>query len=257
LQIDPLTVAAQIFNFGLLVWLLNRFLYKPIVNVIAAREQAIKERIEQAEALKAEAEQQRLAYERQRAELESAREQYLREAREEARRLREQLLEQAAAEAEEERKRWLEQLAAEQRELSARVQEGIIRQAGAVARKLLREMSGAELGDGVITALAARLEEHAERLAQAQPPVTVRLSFAPSPEQAERIRSVLGRLMNRELGEDDVKVVHDESLLLGAEVQLEDVALAWTARDFVAAWEEDAAEMMAAPGGGELDGAGA
>lgn len=255
MQIDTLTVVAQIFNFALLVWLLNRFLYKPVVNVIAAREDAVNQRIAQAEALKAEAQQQLLAYQRQRAELDAARERLLQEAREEARRLREQLLAQVAAEADAERQRLLEQLEAEKRELTEAVQEGLIRQAGAVAKRLLRDMAGADLGDGVIAALAARLEDNSELLAKAPLPVTVRVSFVPSDQQAARLRSILSGLMNRELGDEDVVVLHDEALLLGAEVQLDGTLLAWHAREFVAAWEEDAAALAAGRGGGEGDGA--
>src|SRR5450631_3657146 len=39
--IDWFTVGAQILNFLVLVWLLKRFLYKPILNAIESREKRI------------------------------------------------------------------------------------------------------------------------------------------------------------------------------------------------------------------------
>ena len=39
--IDWFTVGAQVLNFLILVWLLKRFLYKPILNAIDAREKRI------------------------------------------------------------------------------------------------------------------------------------------------------------------------------------------------------------------------
>ena len=39
--IDWFTVGAQALNFAILVWLLKRFLYKPILNAIDARESRI------------------------------------------------------------------------------------------------------------------------------------------------------------------------------------------------------------------------
>ena len=39
--IDWFTVSAQAVNFLILVWLLNRFLYKPILNAIDVREKLI------------------------------------------------------------------------------------------------------------------------------------------------------------------------------------------------------------------------
>ena len=39
--IDWFTVGAQLLNFGILVWLMKRFLYQPVLDAIAAREQKI------------------------------------------------------------------------------------------------------------------------------------------------------------------------------------------------------------------------
>jgi len=39
--IDWFTVVAQVVNFLILVWLLKRFLYRPILNAIDAREKRI------------------------------------------------------------------------------------------------------------------------------------------------------------------------------------------------------------------------
>lgn len=46
--IDWFTVIAQFFNFLLLVWLLKRFLYKPIMNAVDRREQTIQEQLSHA-----------------------------------------------------------------------------------------------------------------------------------------------------------------------------------------------------------------
>src|SRR5689334_7374676 len=48
--IDWFTVAAQIINFLLLVWLLKRFLYGRILRAIEARERGIAERLAEADA---------------------------------------------------------------------------------------------------------------------------------------------------------------------------------------------------------------
>jgi F-type H+-transporting ATPase subunit b len=39
--IDWFTVGAQVLNFVILVWLLKRFLYRPILNAVDARETRI------------------------------------------------------------------------------------------------------------------------------------------------------------------------------------------------------------------------
>ena len=53
--IDWFTVSAQIVNFLILVWLLQRFLYRPILDAIDAREQRVAAALTKAEANKEEA----------------------------------------------------------------------------------------------------------------------------------------------------------------------------------------------------------
>ena len=56
--IDWFTVGAQLLNFVILVWLMKRFLYQPVLDAIAAREQKIAAELADAAATKAEAHQQ-------------------------------------------------------------------------------------------------------------------------------------------------------------------------------------------------------
>ncbi len=53
--INWFTVGAQAINFLILVWLLKRFLYKPILHAIDEREKGIASQLAQAEAKVAEA----------------------------------------------------------------------------------------------------------------------------------------------------------------------------------------------------------
>src|SRR5690625_566874 len=55
MKIDWFTVIAQIVNFLILVWLLKRFLYKPVLNAIDEREKRIASQLEEAAMKKEEA----------------------------------------------------------------------------------------------------------------------------------------------------------------------------------------------------------
>src|SRR6185503_2040773 len=57
--IDWFTVSAQVVNFLILVWLLKRFLYKPILNAIDAREKRIAAELADADTKKADAKKER------------------------------------------------------------------------------------------------------------------------------------------------------------------------------------------------------
>ena len=62
MEINWFTVIAQVINFLILVWLLKRFLYKPVLNAIAEREKKIAAQLSDAEVKKAEAQKERDAF---------------------------------------------------------------------------------------------------------------------------------------------------------------------------------------------------
>ena len=62
--IDWFTVGAQALNFIILVWLLKRFLYKPILNAVDAREARIAAELADAEAKRVEAKKERDEFQR-------------------------------------------------------------------------------------------------------------------------------------------------------------------------------------------------
>jgi F-type H+-transporting ATPase subunit b len=57
--IDWFTVGAQVLNFDILVWWLKRFLYRPILNAVDARETRIAGELADADAKRAEAQKER------------------------------------------------------------------------------------------------------------------------------------------------------------------------------------------------------
>ena len=72
--IDWFTVAAQVLNFLILVWLLKRFLYRPILDAIDAREKRIAlAELADAAAKRTEAEQERDEFQHKNAAFEQQR----------------------------------------------------------------------------------------------------------------------------------------------------------------------------------------
>jgi F-type H+-transporting ATPase subunit b len=67
--IDWFTVAAQAVNFLILVWLMKRFLYKPILNAIDAREKKIAATVADASKQKADAEGEKNEFKKKNADL--------------------------------------------------------------------------------------------------------------------------------------------------------------------------------------------
>lgn len=72
MQLDWTTFLLQIVNFVVLVWLLKRFLYRPVMDVIARRRDGIEKALADARAAEAHAESLRQDYERKLAEQDRA-----------------------------------------------------------------------------------------------------------------------------------------------------------------------------------------
>lgn len=63
MQLDWSTFLLEIINFVILVWLLKYFFYKPVMNIIARRKQAIQETLDKSEKIREEAESLKSQYE--------------------------------------------------------------------------------------------------------------------------------------------------------------------------------------------------
>ena len=93
--IDWFTVGAQALNFIILVWLLKRFLYKPILNAVDAREKRIAAELADADAKKAEAQKERDEFQHKNEEFDQQRAALLSKATDEAKAERQRLLDEA------------------------------------------------------------------------------------------------------------------------------------------------------------------
>ncbi len=119
MRIDWLTVGAQIFNFLVLVFLLKRFLYAPVVEAMAAREKRITDRLRLA------AEREDLARARERelqeklADIDAQRERMRTDMREEVDAERKRMLDALRDDFAAQRARWTGELEREQEQLSS------------------------------------------------------------------------------------------------------------------------------------------
>jgi F-type H+-transporting ATPase subunit b len=135
------TFALEIINFLVLIWILKRFLYQPVMDVIAKRRTAIEKSLADAKALQADAQALKLQYENRLGEWarekEKARGKLLDEIKEERARLMANL--QASLEQEREKHRVLEQRRMD--ELRREIKEEATAQGGRFASRLLSRLA--------------------------------------------------------------------------------------------------------------------
>src|SRR5574343_2081822 len=93
MQFDWTTFVLEMLNFLVLVWILQRFLYKPVLSMLDARQQRIKDESARAAQLQNEAEALRKQYEQRLADWQQQQEEMRRQLEEELNQLRNNALE--------------------------------------------------------------------------------------------------------------------------------------------------------------------
>tara|TARA_R110002096_G_scaffold64583_5_gene157359 strand:+ start:5 stop:775 length:771 start_codon:yes stop_codon:yes gene_type:complete len=157
MAIDWVTVAAQVVNFLILIWLLKRFLYRPILDGIDARERDIAGRVEAAERAKAEAEAAAAAHRQAAERVEAEKVAVLQSARDAAEAEQDKLRTAAKRKIEAEQQEWTRQMNdlrdAYANELRTVGGEALV----SLTRKALHDLADADLEERIAHHLAARL----------------------------------------------------------------------------------------------------
>jgi F-type H+-transporting ATPase subunit b len=148
--IDWFTVVAQGLNFLVLVWLLKRYLYKPVLAAIDAREKHIALVIADAESQKKVAEQERRALEAKKAALDGQGADLLEQAAVAAAAERARLLADARSEAGSLREKQMAALREDQTRLCGDIAHRAQQEVFAIARRALEALAGASLEERVV-----------------------------------------------------------------------------------------------------------
>lgn len=250
MQIDWFTIGAQALNFIILVWLLKRFLYRPILDALDAREQQIADTLAEADRTQAEAAEEREQFQRRNREFDQQRAGLLTEAREEAETERRRLLEEARQAADDARAKWQDALRREQRGLDDEVARWTREEVFAIARRVLDDLAGEDLESSMGEAFVRQLgeldrgakEELARALAGSSVPARVRSAFPLSTEHRTAIERILAAIAP---GNTGVRFETAPDVISGIELSANGQKVAWSIAQYLAALEQRVADMLA------------
>lgn len=256
--IDWFTVVAQAVNFLILVWLLKRFLYRPILNAIDAREKRIAAELADADAKKAAARIERDEFQRKNEEFDQQRALLLNKATEEATAERQRLFDAARKDSDSLRTKQQDALRNEYQNLHAEIARRTQAEVFAIARKTLSELASAGLEAQMVDVFVQRMHEldAAEKnrmiaLFQSSPlPVLVRSAFELLPKQRTLIESAVKEMLP---AEPQVRFEIAPDLVSGIELIMQGQKIAWSVADYLASLEKDVNELLKVPHKTEAD----
>lgn len=248
MQIDWVTVAAQIVNFLVLVWLLQRVLYRPLTRALKAREDEVSRSLREAESAKETARTEAEAHRHALRELEDSRSARLAAVEEEAARLHAEMTKKARGELAQRRAAWQAQLEDEKSAFLDRLR----RRAGeafvTLARRALADMADEDLVDRIARVFARRLcaldpeeQKHLKSAARREEAPLILSSFPLSPEAQALIAEAVRHAVERHV---DIDFRDEAGLECGVVLAIGSRHVGWTLGEHLDALEDDVARLL-------------
>lgn len=249
--IDWFTVIAQAVNFLILVWLMKRFLYRPILDALDAREKRIAGELADADAKKAEALTEREEFRRKNDEFDRQRAAQLSQAAEEAAAERRRLLSEAHKEADDLRAKLQDMIGSEYQNLHAEIARRTQAEVFEIVRRALSDLAGASLEERMVDVLVRRLQQmdsaETERLApmfrSADATILVRSAF----DLPAALRtSIEDAIRTNFVPQAPIRFEVTPNMTSGIELITEGQKIAWSIADYVSSLEKDVNELVKA-----------
>jgi F-type H+-transporting ATPase subunit b len=236
--IDWFTIAAQALNFLILVWLMKRYLYQPILRAIDSREKLIAGELADADTKRAEAQKEREGFEHKNQLFDRHHAALMSKATDEAKAEGQRILEEARKAADALSARRAETLIQEAHSLDKRLTGRVQQEVFAIARKALTDLAGASLEERMGAVFIARLgaldatakAALAGALQAATEPALVRSAFElPAPQRAAIQKALAG------LSDARIQVQFETSpdLISGIELTTNGRKLSWSIADYL------------------------
>ena len=238
MQIDWITVAAQIANFLVLVWLLQRFLYKPITQAMTRREKEIEDRLAEAKDARQAAEEEAETLRARHAELDSEKDQILEDAKQEAQSLRERLEADLREDMESRRETWRSHLEEERESFAKTLRRRAGQQVIAITGHMVQEYARSDLTTEIASGFVARLEDMeeekreklADAVARSDDAARIESSVALKPGARGQITRALHKALNTDIA---VHYERNEDLVMGVRLIIGEQTLEWSAARYL------------------------
>jgi F-type H+-transporting ATPase subunit b len=219
------TFALEIANFLILIWILQRLFYKPVLAVITRRKQHIDQTLAEAKKLHQEAEDLRQRYENRQNEWEQEKQAALSALRREIEAERKTQMDQLQADLDQERQKAKVILSRLQRDIQQQAEKKALQNSARFAAILLRQAAGPELEERLCAMLLQHFNDLPEecrrclQMLEADQSVSIHITSAyllPD-ELRQKLEQKLGALINRP---DVFHYQQDAGLIAGLRIDI-------------------------------------
>ena len=246
--IDWFTVFAQIVNFLVLVWLLKIVLYKPILKVIADRQNEIAKQLNEAELKKKEADEECLLFQNKNKEFDEQKAERIKKLNEEIKQLQEHLKNEAKHDIEEQRTKWFSNLRNEKDEVLRNLSQRVQTELFSIMRKAMTDLADTDIQEQLVDVFLQRLKmlsqkEKDELLAglHASRAMQVRVARDASENTRNKIKAAVQQEFEQEF---DIHFVVLPELIGGIELTVKGQKISWNIADYLSSLEQLINEVL-------------
>lgn len=243
--IDWFTVTAQIINFIILIWLLKKFLYKPVLKMITDRQNEIAKHLNEAEVKKREAEEECQLFQSKIQEFEQQKTERIKKLNEEIKQLQDRLRAEARHDIDEQRAKWLSNLKNEQegvfRDLNQRIQTELF----SMMRKAMTDLADTDIHERLVAIFLQRLKTIAQREREAllagTPTLEIRTAKEMTANMQSKIKTAIQQEFNREFA---IHFVVFPELIGGIELIANGFKISWNIADYLSSLQRQINEEL-------------
>lgn len=247
--IDWFTVGAQALNFIILVWLMKRFLYKPILHAIDEREKKIAAELADAAAKQVDAKKERDEFQKKNEEFDKQRSALLSKATDGAKAERERLFDGARKAADALSAKRQETLKNDARNLNQAITRRAQQEVFAIARKALTDLATTSLEERLGGVFMRRLREMngkakdglGNALKSASDGALVRSTFDLPADQRAAIQKALNETFSADI---HLRFETAPDLISGIELTANGQKIAWSISDYLASLQKGVDELL-------------
>jgi F-type H+-transporting ATPase subunit b len=247
--IDWFTVGAQALNFIILVWLMKRVLYKPIMAAINARETLVAAQLAEAAAKMDSADKAEAEFKRKNEGLEQARASLISQAAQEAKAQGSALLEAARTAADALQNKRRDGLQREGNDLTESLRRRAQEAFFALSRRALKDLADSALEAQVTTVFCERLrtmrkEDKAKFSLAIQAgtrPVLIRSAFPLPSNLQNTLQTVIDTVFERPIA---LRFELEPELVAGIELITEGQRVGWSIAEYLAAFEHGVTDAL-------------
>ena len=241
--LDSFTIIAQIINFLILIYLLKRFLFNRIIQIMDEREKQITDRMQDAKTAKEAAQKELDEQQRIREELQEKWNEMLAQAKKDAQKKREELVKDARSKIDEEQKNWREAISKQRIAFLRDLRHLSCEQVCQMSRKVLADLAGEKLENQLIENFLIQLGKLSKKekddftrfINKDEQKIWVDSSFKLARKEESEIRKILEEIIGDKV---EINFKISPKLICGIETRTEGKKISWNIENYLDGLEE-------------------